>query len=229
MVRLSTAFDAVVLARLALPGGHLLLRLRLPLAQPACCAHFHISGIDFTLMRANASAGWVELYGHELDTTATNAWQAGVMLSGHYQTSPHPIPLADRPQLLLLGEGPGIATILHLASRLGGQSGWQPLVLLACNTSFPFQPRPSRFIVPGLPGDVIAAAPLLEDWGIPSRLCCSNWLPGCYEGNLGELLNAWLDANASGPLCQLITAVQDETHSRLTHTMLPIMPLHVPG
>jgi dihydroorotate dehydrogenase electron transfer subunit len=32
---------------------------------------------------------------------------------------------------------------------------------------FPFDPQPSQIIVDGLPDGVIAAMPLLDDWGIP--------------------------------------------------------------
>src|ERR1700722_18226857 len=61
----------------------------------------------------------------------------------------------------------------------------RPLVLLGSDTSFPFRPRPSVIIVPGIPTGVIACMPLLEEWGIASRLASTLDLPGCFEGAVG--------------------------------------------
>jgi dihydroorotate dehydrogenase electron transfer subunit len=41
---------------------------------------------------------------------------------------------------------------------------------------------------------VIGCMPLMEDWGIPSRLASQAGHPGCYEGYVTELARAWLDA-----------------------------------
>ena len=37
----------------------------------------------------------------------------------------------------------------------------------------------------------MGAATLLEDWGIPNRLCARNGQPGCYEGDLKALMADW--------------------------------------
>lgn len=65
-------------------------------------------------------------------------------------------------------------------------------VLIGTKNSFPFSACPSRQIVRGVPPDVIAAIPLLEDWQIPHRLASLNELPGCYAGNVHELAALWL-------------------------------------
>jgi dihydroorotate dehydrogenase electron transfer subunit len=36
--------------------------------------------------------------------------------------------------------------------------------------------------------------PLLEDWGIPSRLASSKGYPGCFEGHVTELARRWLES-----------------------------------
>jgi dihydroorotate dehydrogenase electron transfer subunit len=36
--------------------------------------------------------------------------------------------------------------------------------------------------------------PLLEEWGIASRLASTADLPGCFEGAVTELADAWLSA-----------------------------------
>jgi len=59
---------------------------------------------------------------------------------------------------------------------------------------FPFTPRPSRFLLPGMPDAVIAGMPLLEDWDVPSRLASLQGYPGCFEGYITGLARHWLDA-----------------------------------
>jgi len=83
---------------------------------------------------------------------------------------------------------------VFLAERLRADAHWQPLVLMGSEVPFPFSARPSRFLVPGLPEGVIAAMPLLEDWGIPSRLASLQGFPGCFEGYITELARNWLDS-----------------------------------
>lgn len=226
--RLFTDFNATLLARQPLPGGHLLLRLSLRLDLPVSAALFHINDLVFSLMRVDSGAGYIELYGHGLDTAATADWECGRSLSGQYQLGQPTVPVSDRPQLLLVGVGPGIGTILHLAASLRGHTDWQPLVLLGTDTGFPFLPRPSRYLVSGLPRDVIAAAPLLEDWGMPSRLCSKDWLPGCFEGDIGELLGLWLQANGASATCQILAAAGADTLANLVNVELPLTPLPHP-
>ena len=109
--------------------------------------------------------------------------------------------MADRPRRLLIGEGAGIGPTLFLAEQLRAQLGGsaststlKPLVLLGSDTSFPFRPRPSVIIVPGIPTGVIACMPLLEEWGIASRLASTADLPGCFEGTVTALAEAWLNS-----------------------------------
>jgi dihydroorotate dehydrogenase electron transfer subunit len=67
-------------------------------------------------------------------------------------------------------------------------------VLLGSDAPFPFRPRPSVIVVPGIPTGVIACMPLLEEWGIASRLASTADLPGCFEGTVTELADAWLSS-----------------------------------
>lgn len=106
------------------------------------------------------------------------------------------VPDPARPRVLLLGEGAGIAPVVELAGTLRylASEGFRPLVLLGAEERFPFRPRPSRILVPGMPEGVIAAAPLLEEWGIASRLASRAGLPGCHEGTAVDLAESWLRA-----------------------------------
>ena len=95
--------------------------------------------------------------------------------------------------ILIVGEGAGLGPAIAAADRLRA-SERPPLVLLGDGSGdpFPFRPRPSAILVPGLPPHCIACMPLLEDWGIASRLASPAGLPGCFEGTVAELAQIWL-------------------------------------
>jgi dihydroorotate dehydrogenase electron transfer subunit len=57
---------------------------------------------------------------------------------------------------------------------------------------FPFRTRPSTIVVPGIPAEAIACMPLLDDWGVPSRLATLAGFPGCFDGYVTDLAAAWL-------------------------------------
>jgi dihydroorotate dehydrogenase electron transfer subunit len=82
--------------------------------------------------------------------------------------------------------------MLFLAEWLKARQDFQPLVLLGSEIPFPFTARPSRILLSGIPAGVIACAPLLEDWGIPSRLASLQGYPGCFAGTVTELAREWL-------------------------------------
>jgi dihydroorotate dehydrogenase electron transfer subunit len=46
----------------------------------------------------------------------------------------------------------------------------------------------------GLPPGVIAAMPLLDDWGVPNRLASLQGYPGCFQGYVTDLARHWLGA-----------------------------------
>ena len=110
--------------------------------------------------------------------------------------------MADRPRRLLIGEGVGIGPTLFLAEQMRGKDG-KPLVLLGSDTPFPFRPRPSVIVVPGIPTGVIACMPLLEEWGIASRLASTADLPGCFEGLVTDLADAWLSSLSPTDLAEV--------------------------
>jgi dihydroorotate dehydrogenase electron transfer subunit len=105
-----------------------------------------------------------------------------------------------RHRTLIIGDGAGIGPVIQLVERVRGEratSGaaappWTPLALLGSSEPFPFRPRPSVIIVPGIPPAVIACMPLLEEWGVASRLASTLDLPGCFEGSVTALANTWL-------------------------------------
>jgi dihydroorotate dehydrogenase electron transfer subunit len=80
-----------------------------------------------------------------------------------------------------------------VAQSTGDEAGpWKPLVLMGSEIPFPFKARPSTILVPGIPAGAIAAMPLLDGWGVPSRLATKAGFPGCYDGFVTQLADEWL-------------------------------------
>jgi dihydroorotate dehydrogenase electron transfer subunit len=106
----------------------------------------------------------------------------------------------ERPRVLAVGGGVGIPPMVFLAERLRSdeRGGWKPLVLMGSEIPFPFHVRPSRILVPAAPAAAIACMPLLDEWGIPSRLASNAGYPGCFDGHVTELASQWLAALSAG-------------------------------
>lgn len=105
---------------------------------------------------------------------------------------PHPA----RPNCLLLGGGVGIPPMIFLADTLRADSNWQPLALLGSEIPFPFALQSSSLAAPWADAAIDRAMPILENWGIPSRLASLSGFPGCFYGNVTELAAAWLQSLA---------------------------------
>lgn len=93
--------------------------------------------------------------------------------------------LPAEPVDVIIGNNNGIAAAIGLAKI---NKAHQPLTLLASDAEFPFSPQPSKTLLPSMPDGVIAASPLLDDWGVPSRLASLKSMPGCYQGEVLALL-----------------------------------------
>lgn len=170
-------------------------------AQPGSFAHITCDPAipmrrPLSLMRADGAAGWIEILykvvGPGLHALA--ARKAGDTLSvlapiGRGFT-PHP----KRPRALLIGGGVGIPPMVFLAERLRDRQDarWLPLLLMGSEIPFPFRTRPSQIIVAGIPAGVIACMPLLDEWGIASRLASRADFPGCFDGFVTQLAEEWL-------------------------------------
>lgn len=203
----STIFveDAEVIAQERFEANQFILKLQAPLCARAATpgSFVHLSCDEslpmrrpLSIMRADAQRGSIEvLYkviGGGLDLLAKK--RRGDRLSSlgpignGFVLHPH------KPRPLLVGGGVGIPPMVFLAERLREQKNvpWQPLVLMGSEVPFPFRARPSTIVVPGMPDATIACMPLLDEWGIPSRLASLAGYPGCYEGYVTELAAAWL-------------------------------------
>ena len=198
--------DAVVLSHAAHPGHQFILRVQAPQcaarARPGSFAHLSCDPLlpmrrPLSIMRVDPRQGWVEfLYkttGVGLGLLAQREVGESLSLMGPIGTPYilHP----DKPRPLLIGGGVGIPPMVFIADELRqSNESYHPFVIMGSEVPFPFTARPSRIMTPGMPDGVIAAMPLLEEWGIASRLASLQGYPGCFEGYVTELARCYLDA-----------------------------------
>ena len=207
--------DARIDANESLPGGHYLLRLTAPdiaaRARPGQFVHLRC-GPDLpmrrplSILRATAHSGQIELL---YKAVGAGTRQLTGRLRGETISVLGPIgrpfsPDPARPRVLAIGGGVGMPPMLFLAQTLRSPNPvpWQPLLLLGSEVAFPFQPRPSALLVDGMPAGIIAALPLAEDWGIPSRLASGQGFPGCFDGHVTALADAYLATLEADTLAQ---------------------------
>lgn len=150
-----------------------------------------------SIMRVDAHKGTVELLYKVLGegTRLLSQRQAGEFLD---IIGPIGRPFAlhsERRRPLLIGGGVGMPPMVFVADEIRASGAdYEPLVILGSEVPFPFQPRPSQILVPGAPEGTIGAMPLLEDWGIASRLASLQGYAGCFEGYVTDLARRWLDS-----------------------------------
>ena len=102
---------------------------------------------------------------------------------------------SERPNTLLIGGGVGIPPMVFIADWIRQDArDWKPFAILGSEIPFPFALQPSTLEVAGIPDDVNSTMPLLEGWGIPTRLTSLQGYAGCFNGYVTVLADAWLDA-----------------------------------
>ena len=200
--------DAKVLQQSAYEGNQFVLRVQAPKcaarAEPGSFAHLTCDPSipmrrPLSIMRVNAGAGWIEMLYKVVGSglQALSARKAGDTISVLGPIGKPFVVHPERPRTLLIGGGVGIPPMVFLADylrtrQIGSGGPWKPLVLMGSEIPFPFRTRPSSTIVPGMPAGAIACMPLLEEWGVPSRLATKSDFPGCFDGFVTELADAWL-------------------------------------
>lgn len=146
-------------------------------------------------MRASPEQGWIEVLYKTIGmgTSLLSERRVGETINLLGPIGNHFEVHSRRPRALLVGGGVGIPPIVFLADTLRRTRDSPPLVMMGSEVPFPFHARPSQILVPKLPQGVIAAMPLLDDWGIPSRLASLQGYCGCFEGYVTELARSWLE------------------------------------
>jgi dihydroorotate dehydrogenase electron transfer subunit len=197
--------DAEILAHERFDGDQFILRLKAPKcarsARPGSFVHLTCDPLlpmrrPLSIMRAHPERETIEvlykIVGKGLELLSKRRVGEHISCLGPIGTCfmPHPM----RPRTLLIGGGVGIPPMIFLAESLRERTDadWQPLVLMGSEIPFPFRTRPSTILVPGMPDGAIACMPLLDEWGVPSRLASFAGYPGCYEGYVTDLAAAWL-------------------------------------
>jgi dihydroorotate dehydrogenase electron transfer subunit len=208
--------DATLLSQQAYAGQQFVIRLQAPQcaasATPGSFAHLTCDAErpmrrPLSIMRADARAGWIEILykivGPGLEALAKQPPGATISVMGPIGRGFVPSP--KFPRTLLVGGGVGIPPMVFLAESLKGRTDapWQPLVLMGSEIEFPFRARPSTILLPGVPAQTIACMPLLDDWGIASRLATLAGFPGCFEGYVTDLAAHWLGTLDASTLAEV--------------------------
>jgi dihydroorotate dehydrogenase electron transfer subunit len=203
--------EAEIVGQEAFGGEQYVMRVMAPgcaaRARPGQFAHLTVDPQrpmrrPISIMRASPSSGWVDfLYKVVGDgTRLLAARQKGEFLS---LLGPIGVPFEVKEKRpLLIGGGVGMPPMVFIAESLKGADR-QPFVVLGSEAPFPFASRPSQFLLPGIPEGVIAAMPLLEDWGIPSRLSSLQGYAGCHHGYVTDLGRCWLEGLSSQQLAEV--------------------------
>lgn len=181
-----------ILATNIYPGGYQFLRIK----APHCAAYIQpgqfvqINEQPLSVMGTSTAQSWVECLCRQVKPISPHTpFELTCPLGAGFDID------AATPRALLLGSEGGLAPLLFLTNVLRSRRPRvKPLLLLAAEHTLPFRPQPSRIMVPGLPAWVIAALPLLEDWGVPSRVASSQNWAGCFHGPVEELARGWLNS-----------------------------------
>ena len=186
------------------PGEQFIMRIRAPkcaaAAQPGSFAHITCDDLlpmrrPLSIMRARD--GWIEvlykIVGQGLRLLSQKEPGTKISVLGPigkpFRLSP------ERPNTLLIGGGVGIPPMVFIADWIRQDGGnWNPFAILGSEIPFPFELQTSKLPVNGIPDNVTATMPLLEDWGIPTRLTSLQGYEGCFDGYVTVLADAWLDA-----------------------------------
>ena len=178
---------APLTAALAKPGSfiHMQCDSKLPMRRPRAS------------MRTDNNSGWIEIlyksHGVGTERLAKRTVGETIDLIGPIGMPFRMTQYKKYP--LLIGGGVGIPPMVFLAEHMKKTTkGIKPFVIMGSEVPFPFSIKPSQIMLDGIPEGVIASMPLLDDWGIPSRLTSLQDYTGCYDGYVTDLAIHWLDS-----------------------------------
>lgn len=203
--------DGELLTTDAFPNDQFIMRIRVPKCAAAARpgSFVHIQCDDAVPMRRPLSIMRVvddsidvlyKIVGEGLHSLAGK--KTGDMIS---VLGPIGVPFkvsTERPKILLIGGGVGIPPMVFLAESLRG-GPWEPLAIFGSEIPFPFELADSAIATPWLDDDVTSAMPLLESWGMPSRLTSLADFDGCFRGYVTDLAEKWLQSLDKAELAQV--------------------------
>ncbi len=197
--------EAEITSHHAFPGDQYILRIQAAeiarRASPGSFVHIQCDPQrpmrrPISIMRVDAKNGWIELLYKVLGegTKLLSQREANETIN---IMGPIGVPFEikeNKTRPLLIGGGVGIPPIVYLADTLRTRKDYTPFAIMGSEVPFPFKSKPSTIMIPGMPDGVIACMPLLEDWGISSRLTSLQGYPGCYEGYVTDLARLYIEA-----------------------------------
>jgi dihydroorotate dehydrogenase electron transfer subunit len=198
--------NAKIIEREEYQGDQFILRVHAPEiaanAKPGQFAHIQCDPAlpmrrPLSIMRVSAKNGWVDflfkILGEGTRLLAQRKVDDVLSIMGPIGKPFETQMRHSRP--LLIGGGVGIPPMVFLADAMREiKDAYQPFVIMGSEVPFPFKTQPSQIMVPGVPSDVIASMPLMDDWGFASRLASQQDYPGCFKGYVTDLARTWLDA-----------------------------------
>ncbi|WEJ62326.1 hypothetical protein [Thiomicrorhabdus lithotrophica] len=104
------------------------------------------------------------------------------------------LPNSDTPTLILADNLFMANTFAFAKYQISQTSNSITNSILASDNAFPFIVKPARYLMPEMPPEAIGASTLLEDWKVQNRLASHAGLPGCFDGDLFEIFNYWLNS-----------------------------------
>lgn len=202
--------DGEVLSVEAFPGEQFVMRIRVPkcaaAATPGSFVHVRCDETlpmrrPLSIMRAHED--WIEIlyktHGYGLELLARKKPGETVSSMGPIGQPFRP----SRPNTLLIGGGVGIPPMVFVADSLRKDAGdWEPLAILGSELPFPFDLVPSTLETPWLEPSINRTMPLLESWGVPTRLATLSGFEGCFDGYVTDLADRWLTTLSDAELGQ---------------------------
>jgi dihydroorotate dehydrogenase electron transfer subunit len=204
--------DGEILSVETWPGDQYIQRIRAPrCAASAKAGSFaHVSCDESLPMRRPLSVmrvgdDWIDiLYKTEgIGLTLLSQKQRGDVVSVLGPIGKPFEPDPQRPNVLLIGGGVGIPPMVFLADILRKDPTWKPIAILGSEIPFPFTLQKSALPVSGVDAEVCNAMPLLEEWGIPSRLTSLQGYDGCFNGYVTDLADQWLSSLSADDLARV--------------------------
>ena len=194
--------DGELISTSEFPGEQYIQRIRAPKCAAAARAgtFVHVTCDDALPMRRplsimRAGDDWIEvlykIVGEGLHLLARKQPGDAINVLGPIGQPFRPNP--DRPYSLLIGGGVGIPPMVFLAEALRDTAS-QPLAILGSEIPFPFELQASAIATPWAGDDIVSTMPLLEGWGIPTRLTSLAGFEGCYRGFVTDLAELWLQS-----------------------------------
>lgn len=177
-------FRAAKIAAAAKPGNfvHMSCDNALPMRRPLSIMRVVDDCIDVLF----------KSHGEGLRLLAEKKVGAAVSLLGPIGQPFKPDP--QRPNCGLIGGGVGIPPMVFLADALRKDPAWRPLAILGSEIPFPFELQPSALATPWADSNLVSCMPLLEDWGVSSRLCSLSDFAGTFRGYVTDLADQWLQS-----------------------------------